>query len=326
MANIFTLVMVIATLVTGILWCLYHCDFLQMKIKDVSQQITIKAEEQTSSLESITVIKKESWIQTCSSLFPVLLFVLVVRSFVYEPFQIPSSSMMPTMLVGDFILVDKFSYGLKNPLTQTTLIQNGHPKRGDVVVFKYPPNPGIYYIKRVVGLPGDHVSYDPMEKKLKVQLGCNSNHYCDTTLPITYIDIRPSDFIQTFNVLDNSKISSNFIPVTLNKNTDGGTRLFQCKEYLGNIGHNILTTPGHYDQLDMYYHQQNSDLLTEWSIPQDTYFMMGDNRDNSFDSRYWGFVPEQNIVGKAIAIWISFEKKEGEWPTGIRFSRISFIQ
>ncbi|EBP9396063.1 signal peptidase I, partial [Salmonella enterica] len=154
MANMFALILVIATLVTGILWCVDKFVF-------APKRRARQAAAQTASgdaLDNATLNKvapKPGWLETGASVFPVLAIVLIVRSFLYEPFQIPSGSMMPTLLIGDFILVEKFAYGIKDPIYQKTLIETGHPKRGDIVVFKYPEDPKLDYIKRAVGLPGD---------------------------------------------------------------------------------------------------------------------------------------------------------------------------
>jgi len=260
------------------------------------------------------------WIETCASIFPVLLVVFVVRSFIYEPFQIPSGSMMPTLLVGDFILVEKFAYGIKDPITQTTLIPTGHPQRGDVVVFKYPLDPTLDYIKRAIGLPGDRVSYDPLSKTVTVHPGCGNSPTCSSALPVTYSEMSPSDFVQTFDSTGNGESSSGFLEVAPDQSVDDGIRLALRIETLGDVSHRILTVPGQQDQINLYYQQR-----MEWVVPEGQYFMMGDNRDDSADSRYWGFVPEKNLVGKATAIWMSFEKQEGKWPTGVRLSRIGGI-
>ncbi|BDY96639.1 hypothetical protein MUTS15_52960 [Escherichia coli] len=164
MANMFALILVIATLVTGILWCVDKFFFAP---KRRERQAAAQAAA-GDSLDKATLKKvapKPGWLETGASVFPVLAIVLIVRSFIYEPFQIPSGSMMPTLLIGDFILVEKFAYGIKDPIYQKTLIETGHPKRGDIVVFKYPEDPKLDYIKRAVGLPGDKVTYDPVLKR-----------------------------------------------------------------------------------------------------------------------------------------------------------------
>ncbi|SUB70022.1 Signal peptidase I [Pluralibacter gergoviae] len=253
-----------------------------------------------------------------------LAIVLVVRSFIYEPFQIPSGSMMPTLLIGDFILVEKFAYGIKDPIYQKTLIETGHPKRGDIVVFKYPKDPSLDYIKRAVGLPGDKVTYDPVAKEVIIQPNCSSGQACGSALPVTYSNVEPSDFVQTFASRNGGEATSGFWQLPQGERKENGIRLDQRKETLGDVTHRILTVPIAQDQLGAYY-QQPGQQLASWIVPPGQYFMMGDNRDNSADSRYWGFVPEANLVGKAVGIWMSFEKQEGEWPTGVRLSRIGGI-
>ena len=253
-----------------------------------------------------------------------LAIVLIVRSFIYEPFQIPSGSMMPTLLIGDFILVEKFAYGIKDPIYQKTIIETGHPKRGDIVVFKYPEDPRLDYIKRTVGLPGDKVTYDPVAKQVTIQPDCSSGQACGNALPVTYSNVEPSDFVQTFSRSNGGEATSGFFEVPQGESKENGVRLAQRQETLGEVNHRILTVPIAQDQAGMYYHQSGLPLAT-WIVPPGQYFMMGDNRDNSADSRYWGFVPEANLAGKATAIWMSFEKQEGQWPTGVRLSRIGGI-
>ncbi|STV55986.1 Signal peptidase I [Klebsiella pneumoniae] len=231
---------------------------------------------------------------------------------------------MPTLLIGDFILVEKFAYGIKDPIYQKTLIETGHPKRGDIVVFKYPEDPRLDYIKRAVGLPGDKVTYDPVAKQVTIQPGCSSGQACGNALPVTYTNVEPSDFVQTFSRSNGGEASSGFWQLPKGETKADGIRLTERQETLGDVTHRILMVPIAQDQVGMYYHQSGLPLAT-WIVPPGQYFMMGDNRDNSADSRYWGFVPEANLVGKATAIWMSFEKQEGEWPTGVRLSRIGGI-
>lgn len=164
----------IATLVTGVLWCLDKFIFAP-KRRERQAAAQAATGEQLDKKTLKKVGPKPGWLETGASVFPVLAIVLVVRSFIYEPFQIPSGSMMPTLLIGDFILVEKFAYGIKDPIYQKTLIETGHPKRGDIVVFKYPEDPRLDYIKRAVGLPGDKVTYDPVAKQVTIQPGCSSD-------------------------------------------------------------------------------------------------------------------------------------------------------
>ena len=298
MANTFSLILVIVTLVTGVVWLLEKLVFAKKRQAKVAE-----IEAQTANgLDAVTLQKVERqpwWVENSVSIFPVIAFVLVLRSFIYEPFQIPSGSMMPTLLVGDFILVEKYAYGLKDPVWRTELVETGKPERGDIVVFKYPPHPSIDYIKRVVGLPGDIVRYSN-DKQICIQSKSESS--CK---PVKLSNVEESQF------------SSNGIP------------MIQLDEKLGNVEHNILVNPIVRNHVEQYFPRSGT---TEWVVPQGQYFVMGDNRDNSADSRYWGFVPEANLVGKAVAIWISFEFERGtdsvlpSWiPTGVRFNRIGGI-
>ena len=188
------------------------------------------------------------------SFFPVLLVVLVLRSFLVEPFKIPTGSMIPTLLVGDYILVNKFAYGIRLPVIGTEIIPVGKPKRGDVMVFKYPEKPSINYIKRVIGVPGDHIRYE------------------------------------------NKQLFINGVPMkqTLLAQLPAGDPEFKIyNEELGKVNHEIMLMT-----------QRPNEQPMSWVVPKDSYFMMGDNRDNSRDSRYWGFVPDKLIVGKAFAVWM----------------------
>ena len=219
------------------------------------------------------------------SFFPVLALVLVLRSFLVEPFQIPSGSMKPTLEVGDFILVNKFAYGIRLPVVDTKVIEVGEPQRGDVMVFRFPSEPTVNYIKRVVGLPGDHVRYSS-DKRLFV----NGQPVAEQL-----IGDEPGSL--------------------------GSARLFS--EKLGEAEHLI--------RKEMRRYRIEPDR--EWKVPAGHYFMVGDNRDNSNDSRYWddpaiapelqGMVPDRNIVGKAFAVWLSWPApKLSHMPT---FERVGLI-
>ncbi len=220
------------------------------------------------------------------SFFPVLAIVLVLRSFLFEPFQIPSGSMKPTLEVGDFILVNKFAYGIRLPVIDTKIIEVGDPQRGDVMVFRYPSDPSVNYIKRVVGLPGDKVRYTS-DKRLLV----NDQPVAEQLL--------------------------GEVPGTL-----GSAVLY--REKLGEVEHLIRK------EMRRYRIEPNR----EWTVPAGHYFMMGDNRDNSNDSRYWndpkiapellGMVPDRNIVGKAFAIWMSWADPKMRNLPG--FTRVGLIR
>lgn len=196
---------------------------------------------------------KHVLVEYSRSFFPVLLFVLVIRSFVFEPFRIPSGSMMPTLLEGDFIFVKKYAYGLRLPVTETKIIETGEPERGDVVVFRLPADPSVNYIKRVVGLPGDTVVYE------RHRLTINGE-----VIPLDRTD-------RIFN---------------------------QRAVYLEDLDgrqHDILVTNPEFSARDGVYR-----------VPEGQYFMMGDNRDHSKDSRYIDAIPEEYLVGEAVRIWLHF--------------------
>ncbi len=208
MANMFALITVIATTVTGLLWC--PDKFIFAPKRRERQAAAQAATGDALDAKTLKSRPKTGLAGNRASVFPVLAIVLVVRSFIYEPFQIPSGSMMPTLLIGDFILVEKFAYGIKDPIYQKTLIETGHPKRGDIVVFKYPEDPRLDYIKRAVGLPGDKVTYDPVAKEVTIQPGCSSGTACENALPVTYSNVEPSDFVQTFARRNGGEATSGF--------------------------------------------------------------------------------------------------------------------
>ncbi len=249
----FSFFLVIATFVTGIIWGSYL--------------LYLKSQRRKFDVQT------EPWlIEYARSFFPVVLIVLLLRSFLVEPFRIPSGSMMPTLLVGDFILVNKFTYGIRLPVLHNKIIELNTPKRGDIVVFRFPKDPTVDYIKRVVGLPGDKIAYH--EKKLFIN-----------DQPIAQVSLGKSAY-----VADGEDPAS----------------VEHLVENLTPVEHSILIN-----------HAQPT-VEVEYVVPAGHYFMMGDNRDNSNDSRYWGTVPEENLVGKAFFIWMSWDLSRG----GVVFSRI----
>jgi len=306
MANTFALILVILTFVTGIVWVIDKLVWGPARKKarqSAQEQAEIGLDEETlAKIHPENVV-----IENARSLFPVIAVVFVLRSFLYEPFQIPSGSMMPTLLIGDFILVEKFSYGVKEPVWQNTLIPVNLPKRGDVAVFKYPEDPRVDYIKRVVGLPGDRIVYK--DKQLYIIPACDAAD-CGNYKALDMESLGEEEF------------------------TDAEDMMQVYREMLGEVAHKIIINPAKRDYVNHYYQQKDVKTYAyEWIVPEASYFMMGDNRDNSADSRYWGFVPEQNLVGKAVATWISFEfyrDADGLLPTwipsSVRFNRIGSIK
>ncbi|WP_257284524.1 signal peptidase I [Endozoicomonas sp. SESOKO1] len=251
----FPLLLVLSVVVTGII-ALIDRLFLLPKRKAAVARLSAQGGDD-GALEKLA--REPTVVETSKSIFPVLLFVLVVRSFLFEPFQIPSGSMIPTLEVGDFILVNKYSYGLRLPVTGTKVLAIGEPDRGDVMVFKQPGKENINFIKRVIGLPGDVVRYTGKRLTVNGQA-------------------VPEEFV--------AQLSDARSVYRLYNEGDEDKRYRVRKE----LASHDFRAEG------------------EWVVPEGMYFVMGDNRDRSNDSRYWGFVPEENIVGKAVYIWM-------HWPS-----------
>ena len=308
--NTFSILLIILTVICGATWCYNKFGVLPKRARQVArvEQRSGKtlSEEEKAKIEPISESS-----EFLASLFPVLAFVLIVRSFIFEPFQIPSSSMEPTLRIGDFIAVNKFEYGLKDPIFQNQLTQGSQPQRGDVIVFKAPEHPSVDYIKRIVGTPGDRVIYNDATRALTLVYG-KDGKACESQCEV-------KQFSYTAPV-ENSEFQ--FI---IGKNPDGSFRYgpspLETTE-TGDVTHKIHLFPSNITENYRYreFVKQDGDV-TEWVVPADSYFVMGDNRNNSEDSRFWGFVPSQNIVGKATRIWLSLDKKQNEWPTGIRTDR-----
>lgn len=333
MAGTFAIILTLATFLTGVLWFLEKFKWKPARARKV-EEVRKQTDGKIDGKILAEVGSPKKWVDSLASFFPVLFVVFVIRSFIFEPFQIPSGSMMPTLLIGDFIAVQKYAYGIKDPITNTTIIPTGHPKRGDIAVFKYPLDPKVDYVKRVIGLPGDKIIYQQDTKQLVIYPACDMNdNNCkgQQTVPLNmdYSNIMPSDWTEvvegrTMNFYTNEEYQNLNLPTT---HSALSFILDTRKETLGQESHNILVLP---PSIDNYvtvndFYKQPGQKAGEWVVPEGHYFMMGDNRDNSGDSRFWGFVPEENFVGKVSVIWVSFDKQPNEWPTGIRFSRIGGV-
>ena len=212
--------------------------------------------------------------------WPVLAVVMVLRSFLYEPFNIPSDSMVPTLETGDFILVNKFEYGVRLPIINSKIIDVGSPERGEVAVFRYPPQPSISYIKRIVGLPGDHIVYD------HGQLSINGEKVTKTPIQFS----REKDSLDT--------------PTSIYHQETLGAHTFTMREL---EGVNVARQAPFLNYVDNGKYSAENGLYWEVKVPEGHYFAMGDNRDQSADSRFWGFVPEENLTGRSFYVWMHKE-------------------
>ncbi|TDR31694.1 signal peptidase I [Hydromonas duriensis] len=278
----FSILLVMLFLVTGFFWVL---DMAVFKPKRVKKAQAIKAQMQGGYDDAVQeALARPVWLEYTAGLFGVVALVFVLRSFVTEPFRIPSSSMVPTLLEGDFLLVNKFAYGLRMPITNQVVVPVGHPNRGDVVVFHYPLDPKTDFIKRVVGLPGDTVVYE------NKQLTINGK----------VIEQKSTNI-------------SNLKPGTYAKDIPLNT-VYQSDEMLADNGqsHAIWTEERHPTyipqgvRLEAKQACKYNETGFTCTVPKGHYFMMGDNRDYSDDSRYWGFVPDENLVGRAYFVWMNF--------------------
>jgi len=284
----FALLLFLATLVTGLYWLAEHFYFAPRRRKAAAtleadfarrqgelNKMGISQVDNTTAEARGRILAQPWWLDWTAGLFPVILIVFLLRSFLFEPFKIPSGSMIPTLLVGDLILVNKFHYGVRLPVLNTKITEGTKPQRGDVMVFRYPPKPSLDYIKRVVGVPGDEVAY--LNKRLTI----NGKPVPTTSVP----EFFDEDAMRYFK---------------------------QFEESLGGQPHRLLNDderPAFVPGVEDFPFKQNCRYTVEGvtcKVPEGQYFMMGDNRDNSLDSRYWGFVPDKNIVGKAFFIWMNF--------------------
>jgi signal peptidase I len=250
----FALILFVLLVITGVLYAVDVLKFRKLRAKNAKEPL---------------------WVEWGAGFFPVILIVFVLRSFLFEPFKIPSGSMIPTLRVGDFILVNKYTYGIRLPVINKKIIDMNDPQRGDVMVFRYPEDPSLDYIKRVVGLPGDTITYQ--NKRLSIN---------GEPVPTERID----DFLHP-------------------------ERLYYSEQYATKIGDvelhylNDTDAPAFIPDAARFPYRENCTYNAAGvicKVPPGHYYVMGDNRDNSRDSRAWGFVPEENIVGKAFFVWLNF--------------------
>lgn len=284
----FALILFVLTVVTGIFYVAERMKFLPERRAKAEEAVRRFEEDNREALERMEpsvvdarndlrakLLRQPWWLEYTAGLFPVIAIVFLLRSFLFEPFRIPSGSMLPTLHVGDFILVNKYDYGLRLPVANTKVLEIGAPKRGDVIVFRYPVDTSIDYIKRVVGVPGDTVEYrnkvlyvNGVEQKLAA----------------------PRDFID-----ENTMVT-----------------LTEYDETLGDVTHLVAfdhrrpswVSEGAISKKEPSCTYNDAGFICK--VPEGHYFAMGDNRDNSEDSRYWGFVPDENLVGRAVLIWANF--------------------
>jgi len=247
----FPFFMLLTLLLTGVIWLVDYLFFEKKRVKSTTEPTAV---------------------EYAKSFFPVILLVFVIRSFIAEPFKIPSGSMNPTLLAGDYILVNKFIYGLRVPVLNSVFFDVSEPKYGDVMVFHFPPNPKIDYIKRVIGLPGDRIQYQDK------QLTINGQTIEMTALEVSVYEMQGEGIIKSL----------------------------QLEEQLPEMKHSVLlhNMPNRYTADSIGDRFLNGETVV---VPNGHYYVMGDNRDNSSDSRVWGFVPERNLVGKAFLIWFNFD-------------------
>ena len=284
----FALLLLMAVVISGLYWLAERFYFLPQRVA-AAEQFDADNARRHKELSKMGIAKVDAtgedardkllmqpwWLDWTAGLFPVIAVVFVLRSFLFEPFKIPSGSMIPTLLVGDLILVNKFHYGIRLPVINTKLTDGTPPQRGDVMVFRYPPKPSLDYIKRVVGTPGDEVAY--LNKRLTI---------------------------------NGKAIETNVVPEFFDE--DSMRYMNQLEEKLSDKPHGLLNDadrPAFVPGAEDFPYRDNCRYSVEGvvcKVPPGHYFMMGDNRDNSLDSRYWGFVPDKNIVGRAVFVWMNF--------------------
>ncbi|CAL4320539.1 signal peptidase I [Buchnera aphidicola] len=321
MEGMFLKVFTILLFTTGIIWIANKIELYNQKKTRFIKNIEIQ--KKNYHTKNTIKCKNKCFIKNIGGIFPILLLIFIIRCFLYEPFYICSQSMFPELSTGDYIIVQKYSYGISNPFTNHKIITFHHPKRGDVIIFRSLKDFNTMYIKRVIAIAGDKISYDHVNKKITIY----KNYQNIQNNKNNKISVHDK-LIKKENNYINKKI--NFFTIIKNLFKEKKTLSMSdihhnmYQENIDNYKYNIILSNIQKNIIKSYFHQNNQPKQS-WIVPKNQCFVMGDNRDNSIDSRSFGFVTENNILGKANYIWMHIEKKEHQWPTGIDISRIGKI-
>ena len=305
----FGMLLTVLFLVTGVAWLADKFHFAPQR-KRAAEAILDKAKASGQGGYDGAVraaLTRPDWLEYTAGLFGVIALVFVLRSFIVEPFRIPSGSMLPNLYVGDFILVNKYTYGLRLPIGNQVVVPMNHPKKGDVVVFQWPVDKAQSYIKRVVGEPGDVVRYE--NKVLTVNGQTYQQVPKSGEIPVAEYPTYPNTNKPVLSVIMTKSVEEGAVPHDI-----------LAIEKQPAINPNILAEYPFSKTTSACTYFPN-DTGMECTVPQGQYLMMGDNRDNSADGRYWGFVPEANIIGKAYFVWMNYN-----WPFDFKFSRIGSVK
>ncbi|WP_343182683.1 signal peptidase I [Buchnera aphidicola] len=309
MKNVYSQILPIIICIIGILWIIEKIFYLKNQLMDTKNQEKIKNKK----------CKYSNLITSCSAYFPIILIILIIKCFFYEPFYIASESMKPNLFPGDYIAAKKYFYGIKNPFTKKIIINFHQPKRGDIIVFTNPKNKNQYIIKRIIGIPGDKIIYDTINNQLIIYSDFQ-NASKKQKIKINYYMLNQYKNYKNNNLTDTKNISQN-----KNYNNTLKNKCIIYREEINHYKYNILISYNIKNKIKNYF-QQSGQPKQFWLVPKKEYFVLGDNRHNSLDSRYIGFIPESNIIGKVNYIWMNLQYQENQWPSTININRIGKIE